>query len=356
MVFVLNSLWAQSIFDNPITGTNPNTSNPYTIGQTVNANITASGIGRGAGITGSNTNNRYNAGQWSTSAIDLNDYFEFTLTPNPSISISFTSFIYTGQASASGPVSFAFRSSLDGYTSDIGTATVAGTTIDLSAATYQNIATAISFRFYGWGAITSTGTFSINDFTFNGVAGVLPITIAYFKAAKQGSSNILSWKADCSNSSKALINIERSKDGNNFNTIKNITADALSCLQPFEYADKDPLPGYNYYRLKIMDADSKITYSNRVVLLNSKTGLDISAAFPAVVKTNASLQITTAKKMQLAIVIIDGTGRTVQKRSYNLITGNNTVELDLSKLAAGVYQLIGYTAHERISTIRFIKQ
>ena len=357
MVLTFSNAWAQSIFDNPITGTNPNTSNPYTIGQTVNANITASGIGRGSGITGSNTNNRYNASQWTTAAvIDLNDYFEFTLTPNTGISIGFTSFVYTGQASASGPVNFAFRSSLDGYTTDIGTATAAGTTIGLSAAAYQNIAAAITFRFYGWAATTSAGTFSINDFSFNGVAGLLPITLEYFNGTKQGSSNMLTWKLDCSNSLKAIMDIERSKEGSIFNTIKHITANALTCLQPFEYADKDPLPGYNYYRLKMMDADGKITYSNKVVLLNARDGLDITIAFPNLVKNNVLLQITAAQKMQLAIVITDCTGRTVQKRSCSLVTGCNKVELDLSKLAAGIYQVTGYSTQERTAAIRFIKQ
>jgi len=357
LVFAFGISKAQSIFDNPITGTNPNTFNPYTIGQTVNPNITASGIGRGTGITGSSTNNRYNASQWTTNAtIDLNDYFEFTLTPNPGIGIGFTSFVYTGQASANGPANVAFRSSLDGYTTDIGTATVNGTTIDLSSAAYQNITAAISFRFYGWAALTSAGTFSINDFTFNGVTGLLPIKLEYFNGSKQGSTNLLSWRLDCSNSSKAVMDIQRSKDGSNFNTIKNVTADALACLQAFEYNDKDPLPGYNYYRLRITDADNKITYSNRVVLLNSKTNLGISAVFPAVANNTALLQITAAQKTQLSIVIIDCTGRTVQKTSAVLEAGNNTIQLDLSKLTTGVYRVIGYTAKERTTTVQFIKQ
>ena len=53
--------WGQTIFENPITGTNPNLNNPYTAGQIVNSNITVSGIGRGSGITGTNANDRYNA-------------------------------------------------------------------------------------------------------------------------------------------------------------------------------------------------------------------------------------------------------------------------------------------------------
>lgn len=157
--------WGQVILANPITGTNPDTSNPYITGQTVDANISVSGIGRGTGISGSNANNRYNATGWNTT-FNATDYFEFTLTPNSSYEIDFVSFVYTAQASGTGPTSFDFRSSLDGYSSSISTPLVAGTTISLSAGAYQNLTTAITFRFYGWGG--TGGTFSINDFTFNG--------------------------------------------------------------------------------------------------------------------------------------------------------------------------------------------
>ena len=148
----LTFAWGQSIFTNPITGTNPNTSNPYIIGQTIDANITVSGIGRGAGATGTNANDRYNANSWNTVAIDISAYFEWTLTPSAGCDIDFVSFVYTGQASGTGPTSFAIKSSLDTYTANIGTPTAGGTTISLAAASYQNVSSAITFRFYGFGA------------------------------------------------------------------------------------------------------------------------------------------------------------------------------------------------------------
>jgi hypothetical protein len=159
---------SQSIWTNPITGTNPNTANPYTTGQTVDANISVSGIGRGIGAIGTNANDRYNANSWFTAAIDPTAYFEFTLTPSATCEIDLTSFVYIGQASASGPTSFAFRSSLDSYSANIGTPSVGGTTISLSGAIYQNLTSPITFRFYAWGASSDAGTFSINNFTFNG--------------------------------------------------------------------------------------------------------------------------------------------------------------------------------------------
>ncbi|MBP6397418.1 MAG: putative Ig domain-containing protein [Saprospiraceae bacterium] len=170
LFLLLSSLMAvgQSIYTNPITGTNPNTANPYTTGQTVNANITVSGIGRGTGINGTNANNRYNANAWSSGTLDANDYFYFTITPNSSYEIDFVSFVYTGQSSMNGPTSFALRSSLDGYSANIGSPIANGATISLSASQFQNISSTITFRLYGFGAVDAGGTFSVNDFTFNG--------------------------------------------------------------------------------------------------------------------------------------------------------------------------------------------
>ena len=167
---------AQVLVTNPITGANPNTSNPYIIGQTVNGNITFSGIGRGAGNLGTNANDRYNANSWDSAALDPTAYFTFTLTPNVSVDIDFVSFVYTGQASGTGPTSFAFRSSVDSFVASVGTPTATGATISLSGASFQNVTSPIEFRLYAFGASSSGGTFSVNDFTFNATAVPEPST------------------------------------------------------------------------------------------------------------------------------------------------------------------------------------
>src|SRR5690554_6527353 len=164
----MDNAWGQPIWQNSITGTNPNTSNPYTTGQTHNANITVSGIGRGSGANGTNASDRYNANGWNTTSIDLTAYFYFTLIPNTGYQINFTSFVYIGQASPQGPTQFAFRSSADNYGSNIGTATADGATIVLTTSEFQNITEPITFRIYAWGTTNPGGTFSINDFVFNG--------------------------------------------------------------------------------------------------------------------------------------------------------------------------------------------
>jgi hypothetical protein len=167
------------IWQNEITGTNPNASNPYTIGNEVVSNVTVSGISRGSGISGSNANDRYAATGWTTSD-DLNtsDYFEFTITPAAGNAINLHSFRYTGQIST-GSADHSFRSSVNSYGSDIGSPNTTGTTISLTGAAYQNLTGAITFRFYTHDVSSSSTVFSINDFAFFGSVYPVP-TISGF--------------------------------------------------------------------------------------------------------------------------------------------------------------------------------
>jgi hypothetical protein len=168
-----NAVLAQSIWTNPITGSNPNSTNPYILGQTVDNNITVSGIERGSGITGNAGNDRFNATSWTTTGLDIDNYFSFTLTPAAGYKINLSSFEFTLQRSSTGPMNYSLRSSIDNFGSDISTAAfpMAGTlqAVTLSGTAFQNITSAITFRIYGYNAGTGSGTASVNDFTFNGI-------------------------------------------------------------------------------------------------------------------------------------------------------------------------------------------
>jgi hypothetical protein len=174
-----NTAAAAVIHSNEITDANPSTANPFTTGQTVSANMTASGIGRGSGISGNSGGNRYNAAGFSLGSIDLNDYFSWTLTPNSGFSLDLTSLTGNWQRSSTGANSYALRSSLDGFGANITSGTITGSgspaafNLDLSGAAFNAIASAVEFRLYGFAAGSATGTFSVNDFSFDGAVNAL---------------------------------------------------------------------------------------------------------------------------------------------------------------------------------------
>src|SRR6187431_1246624 len=110
---------SQSIFNNSIDGHNPSDTNPYNTDQTVDPNITVSGIGRAPGMYGINAKDRYDARSWKTEEPGPDTYFEFNLAPKKDHEIDFISFEYTGKVSNNGPTLFAFRSSVDGFSANI---------------------------------------------------------------------------------------------------------------------------------------------------------------------------------------------------------------------------------------------
>ena len=209
-----------SIWTNPITGTNPGGSNPYTAGQTVNSLITVSGIGR-TGVDNISANNVYNADAWGTTGtINTGKYYSFTLTPATGYKISLSSFVYTGTretggGSNAGPISFGLRSDANSnnYATNIGTPSATGTTITLTAPAYQDLSTATGFRYYAWGAGAS-GEYSINDFTFNGTVLGSGTTALGFGSNTYGSPTVQVFQINGSglNPTNATITINGSAD------------------------------------------------------------------------------------------------------------------------------------------------
>jgi hypothetical protein len=185
---------------------------------------------------------------------------------------------------------------------------------------------------------------------------VIPISIEYFKGNIQSGENYLNWKANCT-STQVTFNIERSTDGRNYNSIASITASNTRCLQPFDLIDNNPAAGINYYRIKMTDVDGKVFYSIVIALLNKSTGFEIVSLAPnPVVGGNAILNITSAQKQTISIIVTDASGKTVQSSSETAISGFTQVNMNFSNLAAGVYTLSVHTGNGEAKTKQFVKQ
>ncbi|MEI8060283.1 MAG: hypothetical protein WCG67_09000, partial [Ferruginibacter sp.] len=199
---------------------------------------------------------------------------------------------------------------------------------------------------------------SSNFFTLGSTSleNPLPITINFIQGSKQNTANLINWKVSCVSNLNATMILQRSTDNRNFTDINTITVPAARCQQPFDYTDNTPAGGTNYYRLKTINDDGKVTYSAVIVILNKATGFDIVSLLPNIVRSNALLNITSAQKTTLNMVITDAMGRPVQKAAYSLVAGSNQFEINVANLAAGMYRITGYTAEGTTKTIAFVKQ
>jgi hypothetical protein len=185
----------------------------------------------------------------------------------------------------------------------------------------------------------------------------LPISISYFRGAKLGASNILDWKVNEVNSATITLSLERSADGRTFSSVYSTTATDVRIQQPFTYTDAAPLAGVNYYRLKMTDANGKVTYSSIVTLLNATEGFELINIAPnPVVGGNFKLNITVAQQTKMTVIITDMVGKVVSQKEVTLIAGFNGIDMNVTNLAAGTYQLYGNTADGKTKALSFVKQ
>ena len=151
--------------------------------------------------------------------------------------------------------------------------------------------------------------------------------------------------------------LERSADSRNFSSINSITADALRCRQPFDFTDKNPLSGINYYRLKIIDIGGKVSYSSIVALLNAVRGFEIISLTPnPAVGNNITLNISSAIALKINLAIFDMQGKLVNRQTAAVIAGFTAIPMQVGKLAAGSYTIQAIIADEKPKVIRFVKQ
>ena len=159
-------------------------------GALTGSDLTISKFGTVGGSYVSSTASRYANSGASTGALDINNYLDVTLTPSAGYTLTVNSLTLRIQRSGTGPRDLAVRSSVDSYASNL-PATINplnaelsinptnvihyvndislgqnGTTITPTDITDRS--SDVTFRFYFFNAVSSTGTFSVDDVVING--------------------------------------------------------------------------------------------------------------------------------------------------------------------------------------------
>ncbi len=180
-----------------------NTGSEATVAATtLNANLNATSITRGAGINSSTLGDTYastnfTVGGTLADAITNADYLQFTFNPKPGYQASLSTLDANFRRSGTGPNNFQWQYSLDGFATagiNIGAPFTYNlsptngdpqTQINLGAiSALQNVenATTITFRLYAWGATNISGTFALgrpgapaNDLAVGGTVVLLTV-------------------------------------------------------------------------------------------------------------------------------------------------------------------------------------
>ena len=121
-------------------------------------------------------------------------------------------------------------------------------------------------KLYAVGYGQYPGNFGVIARYFLAEGGALPVSLLDFTGVLQNKSVLLKWKIATQKNLTRFV-IERSADGNRFLPINSIMATGVSTYtRNYSIMDEQPLQGINFYRLKLVDADGKFTYSNIVAV------------------------------------------------------------------------------------------
>ncbi len=120
----------------------------------------------------------------------------------------------------------------------------------------------------------------------------------------------------------------------------------------YSFLHTTPAGGYNYYRLKMIDADGRFTYSPIVRTGGiSKSGLFV---YPNPVASVLQLNATVEKEDRVYFKIISADGRVAAQQYLYLKTGVNAFNWNVASLPAGQYYLVSTSA--ALGPVAFMKR
>jgi hypothetical protein len=165
-------------------------------------------------------------------------------------------------------------------------------------------------------------------------SNVLPIVLGDFEAVKVEDESHLYWTT-YSTANASHFEIERSPDAKTFEFKGKVTAPTNSnSVTNYNYWDKTPLNGKNYYRLKLVDVDGKSTYSE-IRLVNFDNTVPIKI-YPIPAQDYVTVDLGGNDPSGYnSVVLLDVAGKQVLKQT---ITAAKTT-IDLNEVTVGTYYI-----------------
>jgi len=135
--------------------------------------------------------------------------------------------------------------------------------------------------------------------------------------------------------------IQRSTTGNNFSTISVIALNTNNQHQTdFDYVDQSLITNSNFYRIKVVNIDGSVQYSNLIKIASKIKDFDITMPTSVISNNQVSLLIQSKNKGNAQFFVVDVIGRVMQsdKFVYQKGTQQNTINLN-ANLPKGIYFL-----------------
>lgn len=189
--------------------------------------------------------------------------------------------------------------------------------------------------------------FPVSSFSYfyihamNPANAALPVTLMTLKGKRVETTSVLNWKTAQEKNNDYFV-VERSRDSKYFSAIsgridsKGLNGNSEEELN-YDYTDQLPIEGHNYYRLRQVDRDGKISYSPVVdIYFGTDSRVNV---YPNPVKHELTVDVLVSKATAADVKLMDASGRVVKSMQANLSMGNNEIRFVMDDLADGIYLL-----------------
>ncbi len=177
----------------------------------------------------------------------------------------------------------------------------------------------------------------------------LPVKLNTFNGGIENNKASLWWSTTNEINFNKFI-IERSNDAINFINAGEIIAKNTTGINNYQFTDNTPLSGNTWYRLRMVDKDGSVRYS-QLIALRSKSGIKLNA-YPNPVINILGIAYEKATKGTIA-KIINLDGKVIISQS--LQEGSTVSSLNVANLTRGNYLIVVENGTDK-QTAKFVKQ
>jgi hypothetical protein len=205
---------------------------------------------------------------------------------------------------------------------------------------FENIT--IPDRFVVYSDENETGIFQL----------VLPVELISFTAREKPQGVWLQWST-ASEQDSDYFQIERSSDGKTWEPLGRVVAAGQSnVVRNYEFLDKTPLFGWQYYRLLQKDWDGTSAYYGPVSLFSNVAAGSLEV-YPTVFVDQLNLKMQARGQQSIQFTIRNAMGQVLEQGF--LATNGQETTLETGAWPAGGYFVQIYTAQKTLKTLKIFK-
>lgn len=185
----------------------------------------------------------------------------------------------------------------------------------------------------------------------------LPITLISFEVKNYKEDQVkLNW-VTASEVGNAFYTIERSRDGQNFETVGIIDGAGNSNeLLTYNFIDSDPLTGTSFYRLKQTDFSGEFDYSPIQSIKVERSFETEFKAYPNPIVSGQTLKIkyNVDGAQTLKLAVLDTRGSLIVKEEISVSSDRGEIELSTARFLKGLNLIRIIDESQQVTTLKVL--